>query len=307
MGAARPGVDDDEDDYMKMIIQEPIRKETSIQRAARLKRESRARGIQKSKAQLEEEAVEAREKALATSLLEDPRSQKSKGLAMMAKMGFTGGGLGKEAGITEPISVSQKDGRGGIGLEALRKRQREESSSGPRSAKTAKLEDFDPASYRERMSKERQDDRLEKQVVAAQRLAERLDEPQAVEDKRKARRLLKSYPVLYRGSIIQRLQRERTQKQAAELARLPIFDAGGEEDADDRIALGTQTTEYEEADDLDEDDEELDEFNASPVEGRLSTVLEYLREKHNYCFWCKMQYPEKEMDGCPGLTEDDHD
>jgi hypothetical protein len=90
---------DDEDDYMNMVFDDPTpAKESSVQRAQRLKKESRARGVIKSKAQLAEEEAAARDKALSTSLLDDPaRARKSKGLAMMAKMGFAGGGLGKRA------------------------------------------------------------------------------------------------------------------------------------------------------------------------------------------------------------------
>jgi len=32
-----------------------------------------------------------------------------------------------------------------------------------------------------------------------------------------------------------------------------------------------------------------------------------LREEFNYCFWCKCTYPGEDMEGCPGLTEEDHD
>lgn len=321
---------DDEDDYMTMAIPEPTRKESSVQRAARLKRESRERGFVKSKAQQAEEATRAREKALSTSLFDAPRTQQSKGLAMMAKMGFTGGGLGKkggpgdEAGITEPIGISKKADRGGIGLDAQRKRQLEESGeAAQRAAKAIRTtDDLDPAEYRERMSRERLTEKLERQLVAAQRLALRLDEEEegagdgaggsaggsarAVGDGSKAQRHLKSYPKQYRGYMRQRREQERKRQN---LARLAAFndDDDDDQDDDDRTALGKSSTEYVDTDEPDESDEELEVFDRLGAEERLRSVLEYVREKHRYCLWCKAAYPDEAMDGCPGLMEDDHD
>jgi hypothetical protein len=92
------------------------------------------------------------------------------------------------------------------------------------------------------------------------------------------------------------------------LAPLPTYD-DPEMDADDRMALGrTAYTAAAAADDeLDEEDPELDAFNAVPPDERLHRVVQHLRDEYRYCFWCKCAYPDEEMDGCPGLTEEDHD
>ncbi|KAF4988545.1 hypothetical protein FDECE_14994 [Fusarium decemcellulare] len=330
-GAGAP--DEDEDDYMNMTFDDPAPiKETSLQRTQRLKREARQRGFVKSKAQIAEEEEAAREKALATSMLDDAKAKKSKGLAMMAKMGFTGGGLGKRTddgsgpGRTEPIKVSVKEDRGGIGLDNEKKRRIREAAE-ERDVKMAKM---DPDEYRERVRKEREDARLEKQFFAAQRTAERMDdekadpqgqsvstetdEPDEAPSTKKPApvlsRPLKSIPVLYRGLIRHREEAERDRRMRYDLeqslSRLPTYE-DDQEDADDKRALGKGHTVYATAEDLDEEDEELDEFNELEIGERLSKVLEYLREKHQYCFWCKMVYPDKEMEGCPGLTEEDHD
>ncbi|KAF7564093.1 hypothetical protein G7046_g31 [Stylonectria norvegica] len=340
-GASAPGADDGDDDYMNMTFEDPapLIKETSLQRTQRLKRESRARGIIKSKEQLAEEEEAAREKALATSLLDDPRGKKSKGLAMMAKMGFTGGGLGKKAedgvpqGRVEPIKVSVKEDRGGIGLDNEKKRKMREAAL-ERDVKVAKM---DPDEYRERVRREREEARLEKQFFAAQRLLESMDEedaetqPVAVQatspssssdadqdepDTKKkpgpiSSRPLKSIPVLYRALVRHREEKERDRRMRYDLeqslSRLPTYEDENE-DEDDKRALGKgQTTVYTTAEDLDEEDEELDEFNALEVGERLRLALERLRSKYQYCFWCKMGYPDPEMEGCPGLTEEEHD
>lgn len=329
--------DDDEDDYMNMTFDDPTTtKETSLQRTQRLKQESRARGIIKSKAQLAEEEAAAREKALATSMLDDPRAKKSKGLAMMAKMGFTGGGLGKKPANgesqarTEPIRVSIKEDKGGIGLDSEKKRKIREAAE-ERQVKAVKM---DPDEYRERVRKEREEARLEKQFFAAQRTAERMDDEKADPDKAAAdasspssepestdlkskqqprpisSRPLKSIPVLYRSLVRHREEVERDRRMRYDLeqslSRLPTYE-DDHEDEDDKKALGKSHTVYATAEDLDEDDEELDEFNALEIGERLRQLLVYLREKHQYCFWCKMAYPDEQMEGCPGVTEEDHD
>jgi hypothetical protein len=324
-GASAPGADE-EDDYMNMTFDDPTPKtESSLQRTQRLKKESLARGAIKSKAQRAEEEAAAREKALSTSLLEAPGAKKSKGLAMMAKMGFTGGGLGKreddgdESSRREPIKVNIKENRGGIGLEREKKRKLDEAMS-ERGIKAVKV---DPDEYRERVRREREDERLEKQVYAAQRVAERMDEEEhqgaaasdqesapALQTKSPSSRPLKSIPIFYRGLVRYREEKERDRRMRYDLeqslSRLPTYD-DPEEDEDDKKALGKKKTTYAAAEDLDEEDTELDEFNALEPAERLQRLVEHLREKYWYCFWCKMEYESKEMDGCPGVTEEDHD
>lgn len=58
---------------------------------------------------------------------------------------------------------------------------------------------------------------------------------------------------------------------------------------------------------MEEEDEELDEFLSLEGKEKLRTLVEYLRQEHRYCFWCKFQYEDEKMEGCPGLEEDDHD
>ncbi len=74
-----------------------------------------------------------------------------------------------------------------------------------------------------------------------------------------------------------------------------------EEDPQDRLASGKEE-EY-----LDEEDPELDEFDALPLAERLQRIVLHLRQEHNYCFWCKHQYETANMEGCPGVAEEDHD
>ncbi|KAK3693824.1 G-patch domain-containing protein [Podospora appendiculata] len=332
---------DSEDDYMKMTFtdtpssstQSRAQPETSLQRRQRERRAAEIRGRVKSKAELAAEETAAREAVLSRSMLSDPK--KSKGLAMMAKMGFTGGALGSKdtttttaaSRVVEPIRVAVKDGREGIGLESERKRKLREAAEalGERS-KRAKV---DEDGYRERIRREREEARLERLVYAAQKVAEMMDEERTdgvvVGEERKkegrnaSSRPLRAIPVVWRGLIRAREEAERDRRMRHDLeqslSRLPTYE-DADEDEDDKRALGREKgaataaaawTMYVTAEDLDEEDAELDEFNALPAGDKLRRLVEYLRGEHRYCFWCKFAYPDAAMDGCPGLSEEDHD
>lgn len=356
--ATAAGDDEEEDDYMTMVFDDTSAAghETSLQRHKRERREAAERGRVKSRAQLAAEEEEAREKALGTSMLADPAvTSKSKGFAMMAKMGFKGGALGrkdeKEAGSegsadvgantkdgprTEPIRISIKEDRGGIGMESEKKRKfREAAEAAESQVKKAKA---DEGEYRDRVRRERELARLEKQVHAAQKVAERMDEDRepaagdvateaedqdetgegiaaAGGEKRKQQkttdsRLLKSINVLWRGLARTRDEAERDRRMRYDLeqslSRLPTYE-DEHEDEDYKRAMGKSKTVFVTAEDLDEEDPELDEFNALPPDERLLKLVEHLRKEHRYCFWCRFVYPDEAMEGCPGLTEEDHD
>jgi hypothetical protein len=87
---------------------------------------------------------------------------------------------------------------------------------------------------------------------------------------------------------------------------LPTYD-DPDEDRDDRTALAKDRIRHTLVEDLEEEDPELDEFNALDPVARLEKLVSHLREEYHYCFWCKYTYPDKEMEGCPGLTEEEHD
>lgn len=257
---------------------------------------------------------------------------------MMAKLGFKPGStLGKiEGARTEPLGVVPKEDRGGIGLDSERKRKfREEAEE---QSKRLKTEETD---YRERVRLEREVKRLEGQIIGAQKVAERLDsvaEEEEIgedgsenllrlEDEDVTRGKEKQLPplklrkkgkvkplsrigVLWRGLLRHRIEMERERRIRYDLhqslSRLPTYD-DPDEDKYDKHALGKDDKREVLEEDTEEEDPELDDFNAlEPVE-RLRLLLQHLRDKHHYCFWCKHQYDDTSMDGCPGLTEEDHD
>ncbi|KAH7364581.1 hypothetical protein BKA65DRAFT_522989 [Rhexocercosporidium sp. MPI-PUGE-AT-0058] len=315
--------EDEEDDYMNMVIAEPTvpQKETSIQRRQRQKREAEIRGRVKSKAELAEEEKTAREAALSKSMLADTTSSKNKGLAMMAKMGFKPGtALGSKDNIgarTEPIGVSMKEDRGGIGLDTEKKRKFREEVE--KEGKRVKAEEGD---YRERVRREREEARLEGVVGSAMRVAERMNEereeaeaqpledPKDVKKRTISTKPLKQINILWRGLVRRREEKERDRRMRYDLhqslSRLPTYD-DVDEDKDDKRALGKDRVQHTLVEDLEEEDPDLDAFNELDPAERLHKLVLHLREEYNYCFWCKFAYPDKDMEGCPGLTEEDHD
>lgn len=318
---------DDEDDYMNMVIAEPSatkEKETYTQRRLRKQREAEARGRVKSKAEKAEEEAAARDAALSTSLLSNPSvASSNKGLAMMAKMGFKPGtalGSGNPEARTEPISISMKEDRGGIGMDSEKKRKFREEYE--KEGKRVKAEEGD---YRDRVRREREEVRLEAIVANAMRVAERLaaekEEEEALRkeeaddkvygtERKISVKPLKQINLLWRGLVRRREEKERDRRMRYDLqqslSRLPTYDDENE-DKDDKRALGKVSMQHNLVEDLEEEDPELDEFNALPPMERLQKLVLHLREEYNYCFWCKFTYPDKEMEGCPGLTEEDHD
>jgi hypothetical protein len=321
------GLEEDED-YMNMVIVEPSKpkeKETYTQRRLRKERESEARGRVKSKAEQEVDAAAAREEALSKSMFTDPTTASTnKGLAMMAKMGFKPGvALGSKDNIgarTEPIAISMKEDRGGIGLDTEKKRKFREEVE--KEGKRVKAEEGE---YRERVRREREEVRLEGMVGAAMRVAERMDgereeekdikagAPEGGEDIKKTKvsaKPLKQINVLWRGLVRKREEKERDRRMRYDLqqslSRLPTYD-DPDEDKEDKRALGKDKVQYILEEDLEEEDPELDQFNALDPAERLQKLVNHLRQEYNYCFFCKYTYPDKEMEGCPGFTEEDHD
>ncbi|KAI4701573.1 hypothetical protein J4E81_003313 [Alternaria sp. BMP 2799] len=304
---------DEEDDYMNMVFEDAPKGpkyETSLQRAARKRKEGEAKARQKTKAEREEEAEAAREAALATALPET-----NKGFKMMAKFGFKqGDALGKsEDARKEPIRVNPKDDRGGIGLESEKKRKfREQFEEADRLAKRAKEEEGD---YLEIMRQEQKEKKAERDLDSAQRTAERLSDKKAEEKGAPdtSEKPLKDINVLWRVRARRRVEKNRDKQQRRELnnsisSRLPTL-APEDDDDDSKIAQGRDLAPFYTTleNELEDEDPELAEFEALPVAERLQKLLVFLREEYHYCLYCGYEYPDADMEGCPGVTEEEHD
>jgi hypothetical protein len=274
--------------------------------------EAEERSQPKSKAEREAEAEAAREAALATALPET-----NKGFKMMAKFGFKQGDtLGKSADARkEPINVTVKEDRGGIGLESDKKRKLAETfEEARREAKRQKEEEGDFLEERRQQQKER---KALQDLDNAQRTAERLFDKDA-EEKGTAtaeKTPLAKINVSWRIRVWRRIEEKRDKQQKRELdnslaSRLPGYaDQDEENDNDTKIALGHDVTPFYTSlgDEPEVQDSELTKFESLPVADRLQEVLVFLRETYKYCLYCGYQYPDEGLPGCPGVTEEDHD
>lgn len=252
---------------------------------------------------------------------------------MLSKLGYTPGGtLGAKDNPharKEPLELAVKEDRGGVGLDSERKRKFREEAEGE-----MERERVEEGGYRERVAKEREERRTEGLVRGAMGVLEGFEgegdsaageledtnrrgigeageDPvvrQGVENgigqRGKKNKPTRQINVLWRGLVQQREEKERERRMRYDLhqslSRNMSYE-DPEEDMHDRQALGTEEEE------LDEEDPELEEFNTLEPAERLRRLVEYLRNKYHYCFWCKFRYQDEEMEGCPGLTEDDHD
>jgi len=305
---------DEEDDYMNMVFEDAPKgpkHETALQRAARKRKEGEARARQKTKAEKEADAEAAREEALATALPET-----NKGFKMMAKFGFKQGDtLGKSVDARKtPIAVDVKADKGGIGLESEKKRKfREQWEEAERLAKRTKEEEGDYLEMRRQEAKEK---KAERDLDSAQRTAERLSDKEADEKgtPEPGEKPLTDVNVLWRSRARRRVEIQQDKQQRRELnnslaSRLPTLADEGDVDNDTKVALGQDLQPFYTTleGDLEADDPELAEFEALPVAERLEKVLLYLREKFQYCLYCGYQYPDRELEGCPGVTEQEHE
>jgi hypothetical protein len=311
--------EDGEDDYMNMTFEEPKTRETLSEKKKRLAREAEARGRPQSKAQLEQEARAKRDAALNNKEIDTT----SKGFKMMAALGYKpGNALGAEPRtdaeddrLREPVGVEMREGRGGIGDDNERKRKfRAEVAAKEEDLKKQKVE----GDFRQRQQQEREEKKMEGQVYGAMKICERLDEEDAdpsrhsssLPQHRAGTKPLSSINVLWRGLVKERAIRERDKRMRRDLQTSsvlrPAFD-DPDEDGDDRLALPRNNKIEEEDIELDQDDNELDEFQALPVSEKLERLVDFLRSRWQYCFWCKHRYSDEGMEGCPGKTEEDHD
>ncbi len=330
--------EEEEDDYLSMAFTDTTsssiattrKKESLTQSLKRKQRESELRAHPKSKKELAAEEARKREEGLATSTL-DPQS---KGFKMMAKLGYkAGSALGKPSeangdgggggsGLLEPVGVEMREGRAGIGADAEKKRKfREEAQARVEGEKRVKVEEGE---YRDRRRLEMEERRREGLIRGAQVVAERLDEEggewtgedgglgdggREVGGKKRTTKPLSKINVLWRGAVKQREVSERDKRMRYDLqqslSRLPTYE-DPDEDKEDRVAWGKKDTEEVDRD-LDVEDEELNEFEALYSTEKLQKLVQYLRERWHYCFWCKYRYEDSNMEGCPGITEDDHD
>lgn len=236
----------------------------------------------KSKAELAAQAAKARDLGLQRNLLEE-NGGKSKGMKLLKAMGYVPGqGLGKEGkGVVEPIGVKlrRKEDKSGVGDAKEEKREWYDDEK--------KLREVDVEDYRKAVRGEKELRRMEGMFWGALGIWEQLCEKEERQEKDDV--------------YLKVLRKDRAEKEAA---KAKMRDATTRE-LTLREEYARQVVE-EDGDEEEPEDPELSGFMEKDAGERLDELVEALSKQFNYCFWCKYQYEDESMDGCPGGGEDGH-
>jgi len=295
------GADDLEDDYMSMAIPDPSDQKSKFETSAQ-------RRIRKEKAAIAAATPRAfKDSETSANSTDTALPPSSKGFQLLSKLGYTPGStLGAPSNpnaLLQPLSAEAKEDRGGIGHENERKRKvREEIEEKMGREKRMKAEEGD---YRERVAREREEKKCEGMWWGGMKVLEGLIEGESDVTKRdgEIKGPLKRISILYRPLVCDRLEKERERRARYDLHQSLTRNANyddPDEYKQDKQAFGSEEEVLEEV------DEEMDEYLALEPAERLKMVVMELREKWRYCFWCKMRYQDEEMEGCPGVEEDEH-
>ncbi|KAK9432510.1 hypothetical protein V1505DRAFT_413398 [Lipomyces doorenjongii] len=318
----------EEEEYMKMIIPDLPQKHASdttySERRQRAIREQEAKSIARPPVVVQREKLE---RGLDTSLFvagekakdeEESSGDDSIALAIMKKMGFVPGhGLGKTGDNEhhEPLRPVLKYDRGGIGMASANRELIE--SEAKRAQEFAQAE---KQSFIDRKREEQLEKRISGQLREAQNICQELDisndprlesilyshssargGPNSREYKELDEPMLRSVNFLWREVVV-----ERQNADYEKHLRSRILDRASSVGADEPENLESRVEEFVPEDYM---DEELEAFNSLESAKKLEVVLEYLRQKYYYCFWCGCKYDDAvDLDqNCPGLTEEDHE
>ena len=259
--------------------------------------------------------------------------------AESASAGAGGVGLGWRPPILEPIAVTVKEDRGGIGhLSSEQQRYRDAAvrilpgGAGGEGEFGSGVQKESTDTYRERIRLEREERKSEAQFYAAQKILEEFDrgteglrehdatEEVGAKDESARPRIvpIQSVPLLYRSLVKHREEKERIKREKYEFMEslstatharakrttLPGYDPEPEE----RVVFGQTAMVDDEYEDSYEEDAELEELKLLSYVERLAMITKELREQWIYCFWCKYRYASQDEmeESCPGLEEDLH-
>ncbi|GJE84658.1 G patch domain-containing protein [Phanerochaete sordida] len=224
---------------------------------------------------------------------------------------------GPSAHRINPLPINEWAGKKGIGLG-----KRAASPSAPeRLAKMVKMaEEHEHVDFRDRARMEYAERRAEKQLGPAQRTCANLDEkagrefnvlwlhplnpdtfPEGLLDELDDPALITSLRQLRPDHSMEGRLRARMQADALQ----PVASL----EDDDETASPAQGEKLKKTPYSEEDIKEAVQFLRLSAKDRLELVLDYLRRRYAYCFWCGTQYNDEEdmATNCPGPDEDAHD
>ncbi|KZT12985.1 RNA-binding domain-containing protein [Laetiporus sulphureus 93-53] len=228
---------------------------------------------------------------------------------------------GSKAGIqhiTEPLPLQEWAGRKGIGLG----KRAASPSAAERLAKMAKMaEETDHATFRDRAREEYEQRRAHGRLAPAQRTCINLDEKAGI--KFNVLWLNPDNPETFPEGLLDALDNpvlvDALERQQADRSIEGRLKARMRVDAlrplatsleeDDDPGGDTVSAAERESPCVSTSQDQTYDFMVAQTKDRLQLVLDYLRQKYAYCFWCGTQYDDREdMErNCPGPDEEAHD
>ena len=133
----------------------------------------------------------------------------------------------------------------------------------------------DSDTYRLNVRSERLEARLKDKLREAQKVCQNLDTEAAEKGSAETTSIKELPNVFWRG-----LERDREMEQKEKRFRSRVL-----YERSANLLGESDDEEYDNVVQVDCEDEELDEFEALPVENQLEMILHYMREKYFYCFW----------------------
>ncbi|CAN0187640.1 unnamed protein product [Ascophyllum nodosum] len=293
---------DDEDDYLSAAF---VMEKPNPPRGKRAKEEDPERGRVLSKKAIAQKMEERREEGLQQKIGKD-----NAGFKLLMKLGYKGGGLGKDGGgASNPIVPQLKQDRLGLGRVSETKRKKEEQKE--RAKKKAERDARREVERREnfRLSKAAQfvDRRLREDLGKVRRLVESLDE---AEGRPRSVMWPDEASLEDEGESLNEVVESSEGK--AGLRFGDLLRAGGDWSGSGATECsgdeGERITTAQGGGGL-ANGGARDEWERMASEEQLSACLAYLRESYFYCMYCACKYCGQEdmRESCPGPDREDHD
>jgi hypothetical protein len=229
--------------------------------------------------------------------LNKPVDNQSKGFALLAKMGYKPGmSLGKQKegseGIKEPLSISLKTGRMGLGGETAEKEAQQERCEMhlKRMKMQADMHETLATDFRKRKRGVKEQRQIIGDIIRTRKACHELDVRLSVNEPAQ----------FWFWPIYRNKDAEEDAASAAPIKRLRNDrDEETEDEAKYQYSCGKEAPPEMRFDELDED--ELNDC--------LELITRYVRAVHFYCIWCGCAYSSVDdlSAHCPGKTRADHE
>ncbi|KAF9429281.1 G patch domain-containing protein 11 [Entomortierella beljakovae] len=340
--------EEEEEDYMSEAFLNSLTEQSEKEKKSNMTYSERRRQKQKEHLANLPKPLHIREKEAREKGLEKEIGEENKGMAMLLKMGFKMGGTlgaaknpsesspqdnnsgagtsGNTNALRVPIAVEIKQGRGGLGMDTLkRRREEEELQRHVDESKRAFDQDF-----RGQNINKFELDKRHRQLGAARAICMQLDAKSKTRmDKGQSEETATNQDERSNefwwiaSSVPDEILGTKLMGPGAEINESEQEDEDSDRDFDrerydngqrleKRIRieplLGEESNEVEVQEIVPPKWGERPEFARLEVHEKLLKVVNYLRNRHHYCFWCSAQYyGEDDLNqNCPGESEDDH-